>query len=201
MQIAGIILCGGLSTRMGAAKASLPFGPETLLQRAVRIVASVAQPVVVVAARRQSLPTLQSNVRLVYDRHEGRGPLEGMLAGLTAVTAAGHPAFVCGCDTPLLTSQFIEHIANYLGDNDVAVPQVDGFYHPLSAVYRGTVTPHIEALLNADRRGVFELFEQVHTRKVTADELRVIDPSLASLRNVNTPEEYQAALAAAGQGG
>ena len=46
----GIVLCGGESRRMGRDKASLPFGPETLLQRVVRQLASQVFPIVVVAA-------------------------------------------------------------------------------------------------------------------------------------------------------
>ena len=43
---------------MGLPKAWLPFGDETMLQRVVRIVATVANPVVVVAAENQELPEL-----------------------------------------------------------------------------------------------------------------------------------------------
>ena len=54
----GIVLCGGKSTRMGVAKAVLPFGPETMLQRVVRLLGTVVAPIVVVAARDQELPPL-----------------------------------------------------------------------------------------------------------------------------------------------
>ena len=57
-QIAGIILCGGRSTRMGTSKALLPFGGETMLQRIVRLLGTVASPLVVVAAAGQPLPNL-----------------------------------------------------------------------------------------------------------------------------------------------
>ena len=42
-------------------------------------------------------------------------------------------------------------MADLLGTHDAAVPWIDGFYHPLAAVYRATVIPNIEALLAADR--------------------------------------------------
>ena len=34
-----------------------------------------------------------------------------------------------------------------LGDHDIAVMEIDGFPHPLSAVYRRDTLPHVEALL------------------------------------------------------
>ena len=50
MTAGGIVLCGGKSTRMGTPKATLPFGPETMLQRVVRLLAAAVAPVIVVAA-------------------------------------------------------------------------------------------------------------------------------------------------------
>ncbi|HUR55514.1 MAG TPA: NTP transferase domain-containing protein, partial [Gemmataceae bacterium] len=65
MQTAGIVLCGGRSSRMGRAKAWLPFGGETMLQRVVRVVGEVVSPVVVVAAAGQDVPPLPVGVRIV----------------------------------------------------------------------------------------------------------------------------------------
>ena len=63
MTAGGIVLCGGRSTRMGVPKATLPFGPETMLQRVVRLLGTVVSPIVVVAAREQSLPELPATSR------------------------------------------------------------------------------------------------------------------------------------------
>jgi molybdopterin-guanine dinucleotide biosynthesis protein A len=54
MTAAGIVLCGGRSTRMGSAKALLPFGAETMLQRVVRLLGTVVSPVVVVSQPQSS---------------------------------------------------------------------------------------------------------------------------------------------------
>src|SRR5687767_10615246 len=61
---AGIILCGGKSSRMGRPKALLPFGPELMLERVVRILSAVVSPIVVVAAPEQDLPPLSDDVLL-----------------------------------------------------------------------------------------------------------------------------------------
>ena len=58
MDVGGIVLCGGQSSRMGRPKALLPFGPEVMLERVVRILSAVARPIVVVAAPDQELPPL-----------------------------------------------------------------------------------------------------------------------------------------------
>ena len=53
--IAGVVLCGGKSQRMGRSKADLVFGSETLLERVVRILQEVVDHVVVVTAPNQTL--------------------------------------------------------------------------------------------------------------------------------------------------
>mgnify|MGYP006952619712 CR=1 FL=1 len=85
-----------------------------------------------------------------------------------------------------------------LGDYDIAVMDVDGFPHPLSAIYRRTTLPHVESLLAADRLRPVFLFEAVRTLRVKPEQMRVVDPQLTTLRNLNTPEDYRAALADAG---
>src|SRR3954471_1243536 len=81
-----LILCGGKSSRMGRDKATLPFGPELMLQRVVRLLSEVIEPrnLVVVAAPEQRLPPLSPEIVVARDHREGRGPLEGLLAGLDA---------------------------------------------------------------------------------------------------------------------
>src|SRR5882672_4754025 len=98
MNTGGIILAGGKSTRMGSPKALLPFGAETMLQRVVRLLATVVSPIVVVAAPEQSLPDLPADVIVTHDEHEGRGPLEGLRAGLKALPPSSEIAYVTSCD-------------------------------------------------------------------------------------------------------
>jgi molybdopterin-guanine dinucleotide biosynthesis protein A len=198
MHTGGIILCGGKSRRMGRAKALLPFGDETLLERVVRRLREVVEPVVVVAAVGQDLPDLPTEVGIVRDEHPDRGPLEGIAAGLRALDGRAEAAYVTACDVPFLEPGFVRRMIELLGDFDIAVPKIDGIDQPLSAVYRLSVLPHAEALLAAERRRPVFLYEQVRARRLSDEELRDVDPELLSLANTNTPEDYQAALRRAG---
>jgi molybdopterin-guanine dinucleotide biosynthesis protein A len=198
MNAGGVVLCGGKSTRMGSSKALLPFGPETMLQRVVRLLATVVSPIVVVAAPEQSLPTLPAEVIVTRDEREGRGPLEGLRAGLKSVPGIVEMAYVTSCDVPLLVPGFVRHLIGLLGDHDIAVMEIDGFPHPLSAVYRRGTLPHVEALLAEDRLRPVFLFDAVRTRRVQPAEMAAVDPELLTLRNLNTREDYLDALSSAG---
>jgi molybdenum cofactor guanylyltransferase len=194
----GIVLAGGKSTRMGSSKALLPFGAETMLQRVVRLLATVVSPIVVVAAPEQSLPDLPAGVTVTRDEREGRGPLEGLRAGLKALPSAVDVAYVTSCDVPLLVPAFVEQLIDLLTDHDIAVMEIDGFAHPLSAVYRRRTLAQVEALLAHDRLRPAFLFDAVRTRRVQPAEMTAADPELLTLRNLNTREDYLAALSIAG---
>src|SRR6202790_5815209 len=194
----GIILCGGKSTRMGAPKALLAFGAETMLQRVVRLLATVVSPIVVVAAPQQSLPALPADVTVTRDEQEGRGPLEGLRAGLKALPRSVQTAYVTSCDVPLLVPGFVRQMIDLLGDHDIAVMEIDGFPHPLSAIYRRDTLAHVEALLAQDRLRPVFLFDAVRTRRVRPEEMVSVDPELRTLRNLNTREDYLHALSEAG---
>lgn len=195
--VGGIVLCGGKSTRMGRSKALLPFGPESMLQRVVRLLGTVVSPIIVVAASAQPLPALPAEVRVTRDEREGRGPLEGLRAGLKALPASADAAYVTSCDVPLLVPDFVRRLIELAGDHDIAVMDIDGFSHPLSAVYRRATLAHVESLLDQERLRPAFLFDAVRTRRVQPADVASVDPGLMTLRNVNTLDDYRHALALA----
>jgi molybdopterin-guanine dinucleotide biosynthesis protein A len=198
MSHGAIVLCGGRSSRMGVPKLALPFGPEVMLQRVVRLVGEVCAPTVVVAAPGQELPKLPAGVVVARDEREGRGPLEGLSAGLHALPALVPAAYATSCDVPLLVPSFVRRMFDLLGDHSAAVPDCGGFLHPLAAVYRASLVDVVDELLTSDRLRPAFLFDAVPTRRVSEAELRAVDPQLDTLKNLNRPEDYFAALAEAG---
>jgi molybdenum cofactor guanylyltransferase len=200
MQPGAIILCGGKSSRMGRDKATLPFGPELMLQRVVRLVGEVVafENMVVVAAPNQMLPALPEGVATARDDQEYRGPLSGMATGLRALTGQVDAAYVTACDVPLLVPAFVERMFELLGEFDIAVPVDDQHHHPLAAVYRPSVLEHVQRLLDAGRMRPRFLFDEASTREVPVDELRAVDPQLSTLENLNCDQDYIAALTKTG---
>ena len=196
--LGALILCGGESRRMGRPKAWLPFGGETLLERTIgRVRRGVgAGPIVVVAAPEQELPPLPEGVVLARDPVRGRGPLQGLAAGLAALPDSVELVFATATDAPFLAPAWIIGLQALIGDADLAIPDIDGFLHPLAALYRRAVVgPVIDRLLAADRLRPVFLVDEVRARVVTALEMRAFDPRLETLRNLNTPGEYEQALA------
>jgi molybdenum cofactor guanylyltransferase len=193
-RIGGIVLCGGQSSRMGRPKAWLTFGNELMLPRVVRLLSQAVTPIVVATAAEQNVPLLPPQIEMIRDSQPGRGPLQGLTAGLEALRGRADAAYVSSCDVPFLQPAFVRRLMELLGDFAICVPEVGGYRHPLAAVYRIEVAATAARLLTENRLRPAFLFEEMPTRIVQPEELADVDPTFQSLRNVNTPADYEAAL-------
>jgi molybdenum cofactor guanylyltransferase len=200
---AGVVLVGGRSLRMGTPKAALEWHGSTLLRRTLGVLArSVDGPLVVVRAPDQPLPDIPPQVDVVEDPEEGLGPLQGIAAGLAALGARAQAAFVCSTDLPFLHPAFVRRVLRALTpDFDVVLPVARGYPQPLAAAYRVTLAPLVTDLVAAgDLRPAF-LFRHHRCRTLRLEgaalladpELAAVDPTLDSVVNVNSPDDYRAA--------
>jgi molybdopterin-guanine dinucleotide biosynthesis protein A len=188
---------------MGAPKAALEWHGSTLLRRTVGIVArATGGPVVVVRASGQDLPGLPDTVTVVDDPREGKGPVQGIAAGLAALAGKAEAAFVTSTDLPFLHPAYIRRVLRELdapAAPDVALPVARGYQQPLAAAYRVSLAELAERLVKEDRlRPAFLFAECAVTRLddatlLTDPVLAALDPGLDSVLNVNTPDDYQAA--------
>jgi molybdopterin-guanine dinucleotide biosynthesis protein A len=186
---------------MGRPKAALEWHGSTLLRRVCGIVGrAVDGPVVVVRAPGQALPALPAEVAVVEDAREGRGPLQGLAAGLAALEGRTEVAYLSSTDVPLLHPALVRRVVAALdGEADVALPHAGGYPQPLAAAYRVALRPVVEELLAADRLRPAFLFEACRVRRLD-DAALLADPALAggdpellSLLNLNAPGDYEAA--------
>lgn len=190
-KVGGVVLCGGESRRMGESKALLQIGGEGMLARVVQIVRSVVWPVVVAHGLGQALPPLDDDVRAVADQLTGVGPLAGLLSGLEALRGECEAVFVCACDQPLLQAAFVSRLIERLGDRQAVAVEQDGYLHSLTAVYRIEVVDKLRRQIEGGDYRVQAFARSCDAVILTENDLRDVDPTLGSLRNINTPEELQ----------
>lgn len=202
-EAGAIILAGGKSSRMGSPKATLDWHGSTLLRRVTGLAQrSVDGPVVVVRATGQELPGLHPAIEVVSDAREGRGPLQGLAAGLAGIGDRAEVAFVSSTDVPLLHPAFIRRVIDaFSAEVDVVLPEIHGFRQPLSAAYRTALLPEVEDLIAADKLKPAFLFERCSVLRLDDvamlgdPALAAADPGLNSVRNLNEPSDYEDAHA------
>lgn len=192
-SLTGVILAGGASRRMAANKALLDLAGRPMIDLVSERLRAVADEIII-AADDTALYARFAD-RCVADQLAGVGVLGGIHAGLAA---ASHELVIAvGCDMPFLEPAVLSWFAQAADGFDVVILQKGEWVEPLHAVYRCTCRPAIEAAVRAGRRRVISFFDAVRVRYVAPAEIAELDPDLASFRNVNTPQEWQAALAEA----
>ena len=188
---------------MGSSKASLDWHGSTLLRRVTGIVARALDgPVVVVCAPGQELSDLDPAIEVVADAREGRGPLQGLAAGLGAIGDRAAVAYVSSTDVPLLHPAFVRCVIDAFSDEvDVVLPEIGGYRQPLAAAYRLDLLDAVEELIAADRLRPAFLFERCRVLHLSDEAmlrdsaLARLDPGLGSVRNLNEPSDYERARA------
>lgn len=126
-NVAGLLLTGGSSSRLGLDKATLAIDGETLARRTGRILVAALGHALEVGPGVSGLPAVTESPR-------GGGPLVALACGAEALARGGHrgPAVVVATDLPHLTGELLLFLASRPGEAS-AVPVVDGRTQPLCA--------------------------------------------------------------------
>src|SRR5262249_38464480 len=208
--IRGFIQAGGRSSRMKRDKAWLEIGGGPMIERVV----AAAPPAPRGLGRRGNPPHSQIELYerlaesrdaiLIFDLHEHLGPLGGIHTAL-AHCGVNESALILACDMPFITTEFlsllgaihqydIPHSAFRI-PHSITVPlDQSNRLQPLAAIYDQSLEATVGRMLAANELKVDLLYPRVLTRRVGFAEFAHLPDSERFFVNINTPEEYQAAL-------
>lgn len=189
-DIAGFVLAGGKSSRMGQDKALLPLNGESLLQRAARLVGSATGAnAVVIGARRDGF----ADCAFVSDDWPEAGPLGG-IATVLRVTSADWNLIVA-CDMPYLTRAWLEFVVGRARASaaDVVLAENNGRLEPLCAMYHKRSEEPLRAALGEGMRKVTEVLQTLNLDRIQPAEWQAFDASGCLFKNVNSPADYEEA--------
>lgn len=189
----GIILAGGLSSRMGTNKAMLQLNGSAVLQHVTKAMRPAVSRIIVAAGPHVTAYSAM-DYDCVQDHYPGKGPLAGLHAALEASDTDWN--LVCACDMPLLQTSFFDGIKKLVESHNsysAIVPRVDGHVHPLAGAYHKRVLPDLEQRLNQDHLRVMRWLEEIGCRYVEVEELESagVHQVAMQMSNMNTPEEYE----------
>ncbi len=188
MEVSGVILAGGKSSRMGVDKSNLIISKnQTFISNIVEIFTDVFEEVIIVSNKLNKYGF--ANIKEVSDIYLEAGPLGGIHAGLSASNSES--IFVVACDMPFLDKILINYIIEISGGYDVTVPIIKNRVEPLFAVYSKNCIAYIEECLNNKIYKVSELFSLVRVNYVDEHLLNEIVDLEDVFYNVNTPEDYK----------
>jgi molybdopterin-guanine dinucleotide biosynthesis protein A len=188
MNITGIILAGGLGTRMGHTKKGfIEINGHTILDRLLAVYQPLFPKIIISARETDDLKLLGYPV--AEDKFDARSSLTGIHAGLTAMRSSH--GFFAACDAPFLQKGLVELLLNEVEqDLDVIIPlKEDGYREPLCAVYSKRCLEFIEPQLDREDYKIIHFFEHLKVKEVPVAQLKTGDPNFVSFFNVNRPED------------
>jgi molybdenum cofactor guanylyltransferase len=189
----GFVLTGGQSNRMGQHKALLPFGDRPLVVWVAETVRAACGNATLVG----SSGTYSSlGFPVIEDLYPGQGPLAGIHAALQHSSAISN--LILGCDMPYVTEAFLRWLLESFERTGavITVPESDAFgYEPLCGVYKKECRSVIEDALRSGERSVRRVLARVGAQTLPRSEWKPFDPAGKLFRNLNTPGEYDQALA------
>ena len=182
-----IIVAGGKSRRMGADKRMLLFGRQKLLTIAVEKAKVISDEVILVLGEPIEI---DYQVKIVFDKVKGHGPLVGLYSGL--LEARGKKALLLPCDMPLVTVELLRTLISQAEGYDITILKHRGIVEPLCSVYSKNVIPVIEEQLQEGTLSLLSLLKNPKLRiKIVKVENKFNEDDTDFLFfNVNTPEEY-----------
>jgi molybdopterin-guanine dinucleotide biosynthesis protein A len=188
---------------MGRAKAILPFGGATILQRMLTELRRQFDQLIVVAAPADAEPfaiesiiSAVSGAILLRDDYPFNGPVGALLRAMDAATH--DVVFAASCDLPLLRAELARFLCHLIDGYDAAIPDVGGRLQPLCAAYRRSSREALTAIAASGETRLTSIVSSLNARIVGEAALGAIDPELRSFLNLNTPEDYARALRIAG---
>lgn len=185
-NVTGVILAGGLSSRMGRNKALLEVNGATLIEAIYRRMAELFAEVLLVT----NSPEIYDFIpcRKVPDLYTGMGVLAGIHSGL--YHSSSPAIFAVACDMPYLVEDLVRHLAEHADAGGVLIPESPRGLEPLHAVYGKGCLAAIEATLLSGQRKIVSFFDRTNVSKMNRDQVAKFDPTFVSFVNINTIDDY-----------
>ena len=182
--IAGVVLCGGQSSRMGTDKSTLLFNKLPLLEHMRRLLQTTGINRVISAGSNKN-HTAASEV--IADIIPGRGPLSGIHAVLTQLQETFTHVLIVPVDMPLLTRELLQQLINTESDTEACY--FAGFVMPLKLAITSNIKNTLTARLDQDdnkKSSLKSFLSELRTRT-----LPLAESMKPYFDNSNTPEDWQ----------
>jgi molybdenum cofactor guanylyltransferase len=186
-----IVLVGGEARRAGGReKYFFLRDGKTFIEHILGALRGVVDEVVLAARDPAQCERFRhlDGVRCVSDIRTGIGPTGGLHAGVLA--ARGDLVLVVACDMPCINARVLGHLFSLMDDYDAVIPAWNPeMLEPLHAVYRRSAL--LAYLEEPGHRSLREMVKAMKVRFVEIEELRQMDPELATFTNINKLEDLK----------
>ena len=182
-DVAGYVLAGGRSRRMGQDKALLVFRGKTLIERALGLMRDVAGEVAIIGNRAD----LAQHAAVFPDATADFGPVAGLVSGLKR--CGREWCVFVPVDLPLLSPELLRQMLE-VAEREQAlcvVPTVDDVAEPLCVVLHRTLHDSLNQQMVAREQKVMRALEAAAGTRLFKHAVE----GKEQFANLNTPEEFE----------
>ncbi|WP_053983634.1 molybdopterin-guanine dinucleotide biosynthesis protein B [Niameybacter massiliensis] len=187
-KVAGVIVAGGKSSRMGTDKMYLTYEGESFIDTIVNSL-QPASSVYVVLNDQQDY--VRKEVVILSDLIKEIGPIGGLYTALASVVE--DYVYLWACDMPNHCKDFMNYVLSYVEEDlydAYVICMPDGKISPFGSVYHKRILPKLKTYIKQEKYKMVDFIESLHIKKIYLN-YTCFDPSRIFM-NINTPIHYVA---------
>ena len=198
-DITYVILCGGMSTRMGEDKGSMNISNKPMIIHVLDSLNYLINEAIIVLNDEKRIRKYQKiikpkkytyKIKYTTDEIPNKGPLSGIMTGLNHTNTKY--AQILPCDSPYITQNFIKNMQKLLkqkNPTDAIIP-----YHtkeknePLHGIYQKKDTTTIKKLIQNEKLSIKQYLKQIKPYYIHIDNIKLEE---INFNNLNTKEDIK----------
>lgn len=188
-NITGVILAGGKSSRMGTDKAMLELNGKPFIQHITETLKSVFDHVIIISDHGEQYKFL--DLPIYEDIYKNCGPLGGIHSAF--VNTHSEDIFIVSCDIPFIDILAVQYLLDHYSQSNATMFSIYQQPQPLFGLYNRSCLFKLENLLKQEKYTVLQFLNNIPTNVIQL-ESSLANTFSANLKNLNTPENYQAII-------
>ncbi len=179
LSLAGVLLAGGTSKRMGQDKASYIFKGKPLMDYSLDILKAVSDTQIIVSKDKRHT---RQNIKMIADVIEDAGPLGAIYSALDFIDK--DYAIVLACDTPYVVTEVINTLISSIKSYSIVIAAHNDRVHPTIGIYKQSIHKQLGEFLKKGNRKMMDFIES--QEYVTVD-FSHMDENI--FRNINSVQD------------
>lgn len=183
MKIKGIILAGGLSSRMGEDKGIIQLDEDKMIAKIIHLLEPFCEEIMI-SANNDNYHKF--GLKVVHDKTERIGPIGGIISCMMEKISDYY--LVMSCDTPNISGNTIAMLIDNIAKYDIVTPIINDKMEPLISLFSSNAIPKIKAEVEMKNYKIQKIISNLN---YTTIHLESNEATKKEFLNINTKEDLK----------
>ena len=182
MKITGIILAGGLSSRMGKDKSFIQLDEHKMIEKIIALIRPFCDELLISANKNKYK---DFGYEIIKDKHKRIGPLGGIISCLNE--SSHELNIIISCDTPNISGKTILKLLQESKNYDITLPCYNNRCEPLIAVYNRNCVEKLELMANSSSYKLQTIINNLNSNIIHFEESDKVEEFI----NINSKKDLK----------